>query len=44
MLGLHRDVCLLPVCAQLQRLHDQYVAEVERLKKLKDVELREHRD
>lgn len=29
---------------QVQKLHDGYVAQVEGLKKAKDIELREHRD
>jgi ribosome recycling factor len=29
---------------QVQKLHDQYVAEVDRLRKVKDAELKEHRD
>jgi ribosome recycling factor len=29
---------------QVQKLHDHYMAEVEKLRKVKDQELREHRD
>lgn len=29
---------------QVQKLHDLYIAEVEKLKKVKDTELREHKD
>jgi hypothetical protein len=29
---------------QIQKLHDEYVGEVERLRKIKDTELREHKD
>jgi hypothetical protein len=32
------------VFAQVQKLHDQYIADVDKLKKVKDAELREHRD
>jgi hypothetical protein len=32
------------VSAQVQKLHDQYIAEVDKLRKVKDAELREHRD
>lgn len=34
----------LPPRPQVQKLHDHYIAEVEKLKKVKDTELREHRD
>jgi hypothetical protein len=36
----------LSVCApqQVQKLHVHFIAEVEKLKKVKDTELREHRD
>ncbi len=33
-----------PPPPQVQKLHDQYLAEADRLRKLKDAELREHRD
>lgn len=38
--------CDMHVCplTQVQRLHDLYIAEVEKLKKVKDTELREHKD
>lgn len=32
----------LPDWLQFQKLHDQFVADIERLNKLKDAELREH--
>lgn len=38
---LHYAVLLF---AQIQKLHDQYIAEVDKLRKVKDAELREHRD
>lgn len=41
MLRHHRHPHSRP---QLQRLHDHYIAEADRLRRLKDAELREHRD
>jgi ribosome recycling factor len=34
--------CNCRSCAQFQKLHDQFVAEIDRLTKAKDAELREH--
>lgn len=36
--------CIPAVCFQVQKLCDQYIAEVDKLRKIKDTELKEHRD